>query len=65
VVAIDELDDDRFLGVEVVVEAARQDAAGVGDLLERRPQSRRREQATGHVENLRSAFSADRHRVRD
>ena len=34
VVALDELDDDRFLGLEVVIQAAGQDAAGVRDLLD-------------------------------
>ena len=51
-VALDQLDDDRFLRVEVVVEAPRQDAAGVGDLLQRRAQALRREQRRRGVEDL-------------
>ena len=39
-VALDELDDDGVLGVEVVVQAAGQDAAGITDLLERGPDPR-------------------------
>ena len=61
VIALDELDDDRFLRVEVVVEASRQDAARVGDLLQRRSQARRREEGGRGVEDLRSARPADRH----
>ena len=38
-VAADELDDDRFLGLEVVVEAPGQDSRGVGDLFEGRAQA--------------------------
>ena len=33
-VSLDEFDDDRFLRLEMVVEAAGQDAAGIGDLFE-------------------------------
>ena len=35
VVAPKQLDEDRFLGLEMVIEAAGQDSRGVGDLLQR------------------------------
>ncbi len=35
VVAAEQLDEDRFLGFEMVIEAARQDSRGVGDFLQR------------------------------
>jgi len=42
VVAADQLDEDRLLGFEMVVKAAREDARGVRNLLQRRAQSGRR-----------------------
>ena len=34
VIAVHQLDEDGFFGIEMVIEAARQDAGGVGDLLQ-------------------------------
>jgi hypothetical protein len=62
-VALDELDDDCFLGLEVVIQAAGQDAASVGDLLEGRPQPGGGEQPRGRLENLRSPRTVYRHDV--
>jgi hypothetical protein len=57
VVAPDQLDQDRFLGLEVVIEAARQDPCGVGDLLEGGAQTRGRDQRSGGLEDLGSTRS--------
>ena len=63
-VAAHQLDDDRFLGVEVVIEAARQDSRGVGDLLERGPQAGRGKHGRRRLEHLFSACSLAHHRCR-
>jgi hypothetical protein len=60
-VALDELDDDRFLGLEVVIQAAGQDAAGIRDLLDGRPQPGGGEQPRGCLEDLRSPHTIYRH----
>ena len=57
VIAPDQLDQDGFLGLEVVIEAARQDAGGVGDLLEGGAQAGGRDQGRGRVEDLGAARS--------
>src|SRR5207237_8673826 len=56
-VAADELDDDRFFGFEVVVEAPGQDACCVCDLFEGRPQSGGRKERSRGLEDLLSARS--------
>ena len=59
-IALHQLDDDRLLRLEVVVEAPGQDAAGVGDVLQRGPEARRREQVGRGVEELCSTRTATR-----
>jgi hypothetical protein len=52
VVPVHELDDDGLFGIEVVIEAARQDAALLGDVRERCPKSRRGEQLSSRLKDL-------------
>jgi hypothetical protein len=52
VVPVHELDDDGLFGVEVVIKAARQDAALLGDVRERCPKSRRGEQLSSRLKDL-------------
>ena len=65
VIAPDQLDEDGFLGVEVVVEAAREDARGVGDLLQRSTKSGRRDDGVRRLEDLRAPRRIDRRFVGD
>ena len=55
VIAPEQLDQDRFLGLEMVIEAARQDSRGVGDLLQRGTQTRGGDQRCGGLQNLGAA----------
>ena len=55
VVAADQLDEDRLLGFEMVVKAAREDARGVRNLLQRRAQSGRRYDSICGLEDLGAA----------
>ncbi len=52
VIAPEQLDEDRFLGFEMVVEAAGENACGVGDLLQRGAQTRRRDQQGSGLQDL-------------
>jgi hypothetical protein len=52
VVAPDQFDEDGFLGFEMVVQTAGENARGVGDLLERASQARRRDDGIGSLEDL-------------
>ena len=47
-----QLDEDRFLGVEVVVETARENPRGVGDLLQGGAQARGRDHRVGGLQDL-------------
>ena len=60
VIAPDQLDEDGFLGVEVVIEAAREDARGVGDLLQRGTKTARRDDGVRRLEDLRAPRHIDR-----
>ena len=55
VIAPDQLDQDGFLGFEVVIQASREDPAGVRDLLEGSPQTRGGDQRRRRFEDLGSA----------
>ena len=57
VIAPDQLDQDRFLGFEVVIQASRENPGGVGDLLEGGAQSRGGDQRSRRFEDLGSASS--------
>ena len=59
VIAPDQLDEDGFLGVKVVVEAAREDACSVGDLLQRCTKTGRRDDGVRRLEDLRSPRGID------
>jgi len=63
-VALDELDDDRLLRVEVVVQAARQDPGRIRDLSERCAQARRCEEGGGRLEDLVPARPIGHHRTK-
>ena len=52
VIPPDQLNEDRLLRIEVVVEAAREDACGVGYLLQRAAQARRGDDRVRGLENL-------------
>ena len=63
VIPLDQLDDQRFLRLEMVIEAPGKDPAGVGDLLERRAKARRGEQRGRGVQDLCSARPDDRNGI--
>ncbi len=65
VIAPDQLDEDRFFGVEVVVEAAREDARRIGDLLQRGPKAGRGDDGVRRLENLGAPRRIDRRFVGD
>ncbi len=65
VIAPDQLDEDGFLGVKVVVEAAREDARSVGDLLQRSTKTGRRDDGVRRLEDLRAPRRIDRRLVGD
>ena len=65
VIAPDQLDEDGFLGVEVVVEAAREDARSVGDLLQRGTKTGRRDDGVRRLEDLGAPRGIDRRLVGD
>ncbi len=52
VVAAQQLDEDRFFGVEMVIEAAGKNACGVSDFLQRRPQPRGRDDRRRGLQDL-------------
>jgi hypothetical protein len=52
VIPPEQLDEDRFLGLEMVIQAARQNSGRVGDLLERSTQARGRDQRRGRLQYL-------------
>ena len=52
VVAPDQLDEDRFLRLEVVIETAREDPRGIGDLLQRGAQTRRCDDGVRGLQDL-------------
>ena len=64
VVPVYELDDDGLFGIEVVIEAARQDAALLRDVRERRPKSRRCKQLSSCLKDLFPARTLGRQLVR-
>ncbi len=61
VIPVHELDDDGLFRIEMVIQAAGQNAARVGDVRERRPESGRGEQLRGGLENLFPAYTLGRH----
>ena len=65
VITPDQLDEDGFLGVEVVVQAAREDARSVGDLLQRGPKAGRGDDGVRRLENLGAPRRIDRRFVGD
>ena len=65
VIAPDQLDEDGFLGFEVVVEAAREDARSIGDLLQRSTKTRRGDDGVRRLEDLGAPRRIDRRLVGD
>ena len=52
VIAPKQLDEERFLGLEMVVQAAGLDSGRVGDVVQRGPQARRGDQRCGGLQHL-------------
>src|SRR5262245_58605800 len=56
-IAPDQLDQDRFLGFEVVIQASREDSGGVGNLVEGGTQARGGDQRSRRLQDLGSPSS--------
>jgi hypothetical protein len=52
VVAAEQLDEDGFLRIEMVIEASRKDSSGVGDFLQRGAQARGRDQQCRRLQDF-------------